>query len=260
MTAEPYDRSWSARIYDVQYEQYGAAAGDVEFYVELARGAGGKVLEAGCGTGRILLPMLEAGVDAAGIDSSGPMLQVLRANAAARGLEAEVHEADLRDFSLDDRFSLVVSPFRVFQHLLTVPDQKAALARVREHLVPGGRYALNVFHPSHDRLVGGKGQAVLLRESLTHPDSGNRILLWDATTYDVLEQLAFCALRYEEVDAEGKVLETHHETFPLRYFHRWELDHLAELCGFEVESAHGDFQGGPLRHGAEMVYVLRKRD
>ena len=87
-----------------------------------------------CGTGRVLLPTLEASVDIEGLDLHPGMLDVLRKKAAALGPAPRVHLADMRDFTLARRFALITVPFRAFMHLLTTEDQLRALRCMREHL------------------------------------------------------------------------------------------------------------------------------
>src|SRR5713226_6914921 len=98
--------------------------GDVEFYVEEARKAGSPVLEIGCGTGRILLPIAEAGISIVGLDLAPPMLDIARQKVARLPAETQARigllEGDMRDFALKRRFNLVLIPYRAFLHLLTV--------------------------------------------------------------------------------------------------------------------------------------------
>ncbi|HLF71311.1 MAG TPA: class I SAM-dependent methyltransferase [Dehalococcoidia bacterium] len=138
-----------AEAYDRDLGRQSDTVDDIPFYVELAREAsvrGEKVLELGCGTGRVTIPIAEAGVGVAGLDSSPAMLEIARSKAPDASNPRWV-EADMRDFDLGERFGLIIIPFRSFQHLLTEPDQLACLERVREHLLPGGRFALNIFNP-----------------------------------------------------------------------------------------------------------------
>src|SRR5687767_7456823 len=88
-------------------ELYDLIVGDlsycVDFYVDLARKAQGPVLEIACGTGRILLPCLQAGVDIDGLDYYAPMLETLRKKAAALQLSPRLYQADMGDFRLPRR-------------------------------------------------------------------------------------------------------------------------------------------------------------
>src|SRR3989304_2932923 len=122
---------------------------DIPFYVGLAKeaaAAGHAVLELACGTGRVTIAIAEAGLPIVGLDASPAMLGRARHKTEGRDNPRWV-DGDMRDFRLDERFGLVIIPFRSFLHLLTVADQKACLAHIREHLAEGGRLALNVFNP-----------------------------------------------------------------------------------------------------------------
>src|SRR3989304_4574878 len=99
---------------------------------------GHAVLELACGTGRVTIAIAEAGLPIVGLDASPAMLGRARHKTEGRDNPRWV-DGDMRDFRLDERFGLVIIPFRSFLHLLTVADQKACLAHIREHLAEGGR-------------------------------------------------------------------------------------------------------------------------
>ncbi|MFQ5664208.1 MAG: class I SAM-dependent methyltransferase [Terriglobia bacterium] len=136
-----------AEVYDhIPHHQ---ARADVEFYVSLARAAGGRTLELGCGTGRILIPTAQATCDIVGLELSPHMLTKCREklgrqppNVQAR---ARLVQGNMTDFELGETFALATTPFRSFQQLLTVEEQFSSLGCVRRHLQPGGRLVLDVF-------------------------------------------------------------------------------------------------------------------
>src|SRR6185436_20781947 len=128
-----------ARNYDALYGVMRDPSGDAAFYRALAQESGGPVLELGCGTGRVLLPIAALGIPCAGVDASPSMLAALRAKNPPPTLE--LVQASMETFDLGERrFRLVTCPFRAFQHLLTVDAQLAALANIRRHLAPGGAF------------------------------------------------------------------------------------------------------------------------
>ena len=143
-----------AALYDIVAPQ----GEDIEFYVEQAKKADGKVLEVACGTGRIYLEMLEQGVDAYGIDISEAMLEKLREKAEKRGLEPKVEKANMQDFDLNQKFSLITIPYRSFHHNLTIEDQLATLERIYEHLEEGGKLILNFYCPDFDFISESYGK------------------------------------------------------------------------------------------------------
>src|SRR5262249_7213750 len=123
--------------------------GDVQFYIEEANKAGAPVLEIGCGTGRILLPVAKTGVEIVGLDRSPTMLAILRQKLAKLSTESqrkiELIEGDMRNFALGRRFNLVMIPYRAFLHLLTPKEQRQALTCIYEHLADNGRLIFNIF-------------------------------------------------------------------------------------------------------------------
>jgi len=154
-----------ANAYDADMGAAADAMDDLPFYLQLARqaaAAGHAVLELGCGTGRITLPIAREGIEIVGLDNAPAMLDVARRKAAAEELELPWVEADMRDFRLDRRFGLVIVPYRSFLHLLTPEDQASCLATVRQHLLPGGRLALNFFVPPITA-TSGQGAPVISR-------------------------------------------------------------------------------------------------
>ncbi len=143
-----YLRPSNAESFDYDMGRSADAMGDLHFYVRLATETASKgqaVLELGCGTGRVTIPIAQAGAEVVGLDNASPMLAVARRKAEAAGVNIRWITADMTSFRLEQRFGLVLIPFRSFLHLLTEADQIACLRCVHQHLSPGGRLALNFF-------------------------------------------------------------------------------------------------------------------
>ena len=143
--------SWSYdSIADVYATDMGAsmAFDDVGFYRRVCAENGGRAVELGCGTGRILLPLLASGIDAVGADRSLPMLARLRRDAAARGLEApRVAQMDLRALAFDSRFATILAPYSLVTYLTTDAEVDAFLNEARRLLEPAGMLVLDAFVP-----------------------------------------------------------------------------------------------------------------
>src|SRR5262249_9316806 len=119
---------------------------DVPFYVDLARGADGPVVELAVGNGRVAVPVAQAtGRPVIGIDPSPAMLEQARVRAAGAGVTLVLHEGDMRDFALDEPAALIYCPFRALLHLPTWADRRRTFERVATALLPGGRFAWNAF-------------------------------------------------------------------------------------------------------------------
>jgi ubiquinone/menaquinone biosynthesis C-methylase UbiE len=250
-----------AGIYDVQSGQF---EDDLDFYLGLAREAEPPVLELATGTGRVSLPIARAGVPIVGVDSSAEMLAVARRKLEGEpALPLRLVQADMRDFELPgDEFGLAIIPYRSFLHLTAVEDQIACLARVRDHLRPGGLLALNFFVPDVEIIAAYRshlGRAVSTRYSFTSPESGNEVEVWEYRQYRVHDQFVDQRFVYHEWDADGTLLRTTRRRYTLCYIWPREFEHLLARCGFEVEALYGGFDKRPFdERSTEQVWVARK--
>ena len=125
---------------------------DVGFYVDHALEAGGPVVELAVGTGRIAIPIAQAGVSVIGVDSSPEMLAVARAGAEAAGVSdrLDLRVGDLREPPVTERVPLAICPFRSLLHMETEAEKLDALRAARALLEPDGRFVFDVFAPSRE--------------------------------------------------------------------------------------------------------------
>lgn len=240
----------TAAFYDAVYDA--DQEGDRAFYRDLAVEADGPVLEVGCGTGRIYLELLRAGVDADGIDLSAAMLDVLREKAAEEGLEPNVWRADVTEFEPDREYALVLIPFRTFLHLTDLDDQLAALRRIREALAPGGRLALNFFVPDFEVICETYGE--WQEESFEHDDEQHTM----RTYVEVVDDVAQVTRERREVyDADGDLVTE--GTYELTLLGRREFELLVRAAGFSGWTVYGGFDRDPLASAdQEMVWLVER--
>ena len=183
---------------------------DVDFYVSLAREADGPLVELAVGNGRVAIPVAEAtGRPVIGIDTSRAMLEQARARAAAREVELELHEGDMRELALVAPAALIYCPFRALLHLPTWVDRRRTFERVAASLRPGGRFAWNAF--AFDHQVAARLDGQHLDEPLPHTvhyavgdnriditlDDGATSSLWWATKNEWLGLLDVAGLELE---------------------------------------------------------------
>jgi SAM-dependent methyltransferase len=241
-----------SRYYDAAYRDHPQLAGDAQFYLQLAHEAAGPVLEIGCGTGRVLLEIARAGFPCTGVEASQSMLSTLRAKPFPRSLRLAC--SPMQSFDLgSDRFSLIYSAFRAFQHLYTTQDQLACLARVRQHLAPRGIFAFDVFNPILARTaLTEEPEAEDLRFQL----EGEEIVRYTAIRRDHARQLLHVQNRFERRLGE-QVLGSESASLDIRYFFRFELEHLLARAGFDEVEFYGDFRRSPLDGRNGFVVVAR---
>lgn len=253
-----------ARFYDV--DMGGNNSGDdIAFYTSHARNASGLILELGCGTGRITLPMVQAGCQVVGLDSSRGMLDQLRAKAGA-GLTPEersrLHlvQTDMRAFHFACRFALVLCPFAAFNYLTGPDDQSACLECVRAHLEPatGALFLVDNFVPHYELLIQPDGERIFdYRRSL---GDGRFLDRHKSIVKDRVAQVNVVTRHYRVLAEDGTELEALTTVDRIRYTFRYEMEHLLERHGFHVEAVFGDYQGSPYHYEAHMmVFAARGR-
>jgi len=242
-----------ADYYDLT--QHGVS-GDAEFYLEQARLAGGKVLELGCGTGRITIPVAQAGIDVTGIDLSQEMLARAEEKAQKQAVTTGLNlvQGDMRQFELGETFSLIMIPFRSFLHLLHIQEQMKALTCIRKHLAPGGKLVLNVFVPKIHHFYE-ENEKMSLRGTHKLP-SGEEVAMWDYTRYDHFQQLCEVTRIYERSNAQGLMTERVTGRFNLRYIFPAELHHLLRLNGFKVKERYGSFAKTPFDASSSELIMI----
>ncbi len=239
------------RHYEADYAALRTPGGDVEFYLEEARRARGACLEFGCGSGRILGPIAEAGIEAWGVDSSEGMLAQARRRLGAR---ATLHLGDMRDIDLGRTFALVTVPFRALSHLLEADDHLRAFRNVRRHLAPGGRLVFDVFQPD-PRFTAQPWPEVL---QLERAEGAARVRRYASGVPHISRQVSEVRMRWE-IEREGGVIDREECLFPMRWFHRFELEHALARAGLRVEAIHGAFDRRPLDdESKEMIFVARR--
>jgi SAM-dependent methyltransferase len=245
-----------AELYEVLFSDLGF---DRDFYVGLAREAAGPVLEVACGTGRILLPCLQAGADIDGLDLYPDMLGVLRRKAAALGLGPRLFPADMRDFTLPRRYALIIIPFNAFVHNLTTEDQLRTLRGCRKHLASGGLLVFNVFFPGREIVCGAEGTPILEHEA-PHPATGLPVRIYDTRTLDLVAQVQTSQIEIQELDADGKVTASHPSTTTMRWTYKPEMELLLQAAGFPRWQICGDFDRRPLTRDTDQMIVFAWRD
>jgi len=134
--------------------------GYVEFWQSQARIRGGPILELGCGTGKLSIPLAQAGFSVAGLDSSPALLQF----AASKNDDVKWIEGDMRSFDLDERFALIMLPSNNLGHLHTPEDFESCISSVKRHLQPGGALVIDVFVPNLKLLLRDAEEEYVLDE------------------------------------------------------------------------------------------------
>ena len=239
-----------ADLYDLEYShRY-----DLPFWLALAGREGGPIVEWGAGTGRIAIPLAEAGFDVTAVELSERMVEQGRKKSGEPGW---VH-GDMRSVDPGRRHKLAVCAFNSFLCLLDVDDALAFLRNAREHLEPGGLLGIEVSAFSPEELAeepGGPG----LRHDFTRVLSDGRLDRFSVSRYDAASQILRMRLFYELHGASGEPKETRAHYLSIRVVGRAELELMLRLAGFEVEAVYGGFEGEPFSSESDHLVVLARR-
>ncbi len=239
------------RHYDLMFP----AQDDIAFLLEQIPRFGEPVLELACGTGRLLEPIARAGYAATGLDRSEPMLIEARRKAQAAGSSARYVRADISHFSLGERFAFVFIAGNSICHLLDIESFDACMACVRDHLIDGGRFVVDVFIPNMERLLRDPGA----RQSMSryeHPDGGGRVVVTHTARDDAITQIVssrtFHRFPGETSEREG--------TLEMKMYFPQELQALLRHNGFRIVEAYGYYDLSPLTsQSPKQIYVLEAR-
>ena len=241
-----------ARFYDTIYHTLRDTVDNEYFQNEIKR-TSGKVLEIGVGTGRLFKNSLDNGADIYGLDISEAMLDVLY-----KKLDPAQHyrisQQNIIDFSFDFKFDLIIAPFRVIMHLLNKEDQLKAIDNVFHHLNDNGKFIFDAFIPDLGQLLNGIKNHVDFEGEY---EPGHKIRRVVSTSPDLIHQIIEVNFHLEWEENN----ELHHDDWmlKLRFYFRYELEHLIERSKFNQYRIYGDYRQNELnRESKDFVMICRK--
>jgi SAM-dependent methyltransferase len=217
---------------------------DVAFYCERAGEVDGPILELGCGTGRILVPICGMGKDIEGLDVSSEMLAICRRKLARKGLSAKLHEQDCADFDTGRRYSMIFMSGGSFQLLAAPGEAESCLAHVRSHLSPGGEFLLDVFQ------IKGDSDGVW-RDGRSATWGRQEIRCRSLSRTDTEKQVQTSQWRYE-LYRDGELAKVQEAELALRWYEGDQLPKELRAAGFSSVEQHP--QTIISRHSGTMVY------
>ena len=246
-----------ARIAEL-YDAFVKTEYDVPFFLEQARGRGGNILELMAGTGRLTLPLLQAGFRVTALDVSPDMLAVLTRKLRQRGLSAEVHQLDICTFDLGRQFEQVWIPFQAFPELTAEVNQREALKRIHSHLADDGVFICTLHNPP----VRLKPVDGLLHLSGSQPlAEDDRLLIWLLQTHDRETNLVTVQQFFEEYDSKGVMKSKRFSEMQFHLLAKSTFEALLTQTGFEVVELYGNYDCSAFDAETSpfMIWFLRKR-
>ncbi len=230
------------------------------FYLEEAQRIGGPILELACGTGRIAIPLAQAGFAVTGVDRAPSMLAEARRKATAAQVDVAWHEGDMRTFDINEKFKFVFLAVNSLCHLLTLEDFEVCMASVRRHLQPDGRFVVEVFVPRLSVLLRSCDERHPLSE-YDDPSGRGQVQVTECTNYNPATQINYNTTYYKFTNQVEDQEKEEVGELTMRMYFPAELDALFKYNGFAIEHKFGGFDRRPFEAQAGMqLFVLKVRD
>jgi SAM-dependent methyltransferase len=236
------------------YTHYNHHLEDLPFWLDLADRQGGPILELGCGTGRVLIPLIKAGHRAFGLDDDYAMLSFLKFKLASECEneflhQAPIFQADMRSFHLHARFPFIFVPCNTWS-ILDPPGRQRALANISAHLSPTGLFVASVPNPLLLRELPARSD-VEFEESFEHPLSRNPVQVSSGWKRDKIKFTV--SWYYDHLLPDGtverlKVNAAHHLSTTDDF-----LDEL-RMAGLQINATWGDFDGSA--YAPDSTYLI----
>ncbi|HTK08426.1 MAG TPA: class I SAM-dependent methyltransferase [Ktedonobacteraceae bacterium] len=245
-----------APFYDAEHAQFSE---DLDMYQNYAELCGGRILELACGSGRVLLPLAQAGYEVTGVDTSDAMLQIARQTLTAAGVaqRCTLLQQDMRTLKLEQKFRLAFVALGSFAHLTTRKMQQEALAAIRAHLSRGATFILDISNADARYMEELSGQ--VLHQGTWQQQDGSMLTHFVSPASSTSRHLLELTHFYERHEQGGPVQRTVVTTH-LYLFERSEIELLLEQAGFVVKDIYGNYDlGSYLLETPRMVCIAEAR-
>jgi SAM-dependent methyltransferase len=225
-------------FYDLEQHPYDAQA--LEFYMHCARTAQGNILEPMCGTGRFLIPMLQAGLAVEGFDASTHMLQALRQKyATINNNLPPVWEQFVQDFSPDTEYNLIFVPYGSWGLMQDIEDSKKSLKIMYNALAVGGKFIVDI-----ETVASAPKSLNTWHRGISTRKDGSCIALNTYPTYNPGTQIFKSICRYESIVKNSiEALET--EDFYMYLYQFDEFEKYLQAAGFTDIKKYQDYNKTP---------------
>jgi SAM-dependent methyltransferase len=241
------------------YDAYVQTDFDIPFWLSEARAVNGKVLELTCGTGRVSIPLLRAGINLTCVDYAPEMLARFRRKLDDSHLSCRLVLQDISNLRLTDRYDLIFIPFHSFSELTHEEKRRSTLERIRDHLTDQGVFICTLQNPAV-RISSMDGTARLIGE-FSLPNS-EKLVVSSRLSFDSSSQLAQGVQVYDRYTSSGSIID--HRTLEVSFylFHKDEFEALVHHIGFEVAALYGDYNYKPyVKQSSEfMIWKLRRSE
>ena len=249
-----------AHYYDLSHAELTA---DLPLLRQMAQVANRPILELGCGTGRILLPLAQAGYTITGLDNSATMLALLRRKLAQEPKTVQnrvtIFPGDMTNFDMENgRFALTIIPYNTLLHLQ--PRQvRQTFVCISKHLHGNGRLLIDLVNPfaiaqtPNDRMV-------TLERTFTDPATGHIVAQFASNWLDDDKQQLHITWLYDSSPATGGTIQRTIAQFDYHYLFPHQLEMLLRQTGFQLQEIWGDYDQSPFDEDSPRLILLSGKE
>jgi len=210
---------------------------DIPLYLKFAGITGGNILEVACGSGRVLLPLVKEGFNVFGFDNSKKMIEIAhkRIHKEKKMNNAHLFLGDMADFYLKKKFNMAFIAYNTFNHILNDREQINSLIAIRECLVSGGTFIMEVIH---DRKFTYNG--IVYRRTKYNDKLNIKIEAYSSTEYDHLKDIEKVSWYYivKEKRTIKRLLKS---VFLRKVIKMTDIHTMLQACNFENISLYGSY-------------------
>lgn len=230
---------------------------DLSFWTERVKEAAGRSLEVGCGTGRILIPLLKEGLQVDGMDISERMVSLLREKTTEQDFDTDVRVQAMESLAMGKAYSFIFIPGFSLQMANGRKGLLETLRRCWEHLLPGGRLAVSIFFP-WEEMEDDHAEEWQLRKKVTRPD-GSHLDCHQSVTMNLEEQSLLLKSRYRLIDGSRQLQKEEICDIHMLWFYPHEFHLLLEETGFEVIDTFSEYTDEPLDECTLHAVILAQK-
>lgn len=244
-----YYSNLCTEVYDLTKPVGHSVGGDIEYYLDRLQSCSGRILEAAVGSGRMLIPLLEAGLVVDGIDYSPAMLASCHQRCEERNVKPMLYEGELQNFVLPHKYDAIIIPTGSFCLIDNREDSINALTCFYEHLNPGGRVIIDLILP--ERMEIGT-----ISTSTFTFSSGDVITVEDKLVeFNMIHQYSVSYLKYEKW-REGALIQSELQRFALRWYGNEEFKLVLESIGFSDIVCSTDYVYGKQPTDGSQIFTF----
>ncbi len=246
-----------SRFYDMEHA---GKTNDLAMYTRLAGEHGVPILDVGCGTGRVMLHLVQEGYEVHGIDKEPAMLDRFerKITTLPRHLRDKLHfqQGDVLTYDFDQRFKLTLLTYNALMHFHEQDTQLALLRRLRACTLDNGLLVIDL--PNAGESFGAQEtDALIVEQTFIDPETGHLVMLQSNSYVDRVTQMLRADWIYDEITGDGTLKRTFTRHL-LRYYFYPEIRLLLMQSGFEAVAVYGDEEEAPFEDGCERMIVYAR--